>query len=331
MNRTRSAAALLLALTVPALAQDAPAGPGKSDGAAPPPAAGPAPAAKAPEGGAAPAKRERKVDPKAAQAIDRYRKMLASPLNAGVGKLTARGELKLDMLPEPIVVRPNWKAGKGGFTLDVEIPDAVKQAYGPEAVEMVRKQFGGLVTTMVEPLFSDAAHEAEAYDLAAKDEEGGVAVLMTPFDDAAAKQERQKLVFGADGILTRVVLTPKVDPEDPNAALMAGVDVDVTLVHEKHGDRWVTSGFTALLPMGEMKSTAKFWDGPGGLPLPKSIELTLPIAPEPFRVDLWDYVLDEKAVEATAKPKEPAAKPAEEKPAAPAEEPKKDPAPPAAK
>jgi hypothetical protein len=302
--RTAFAAAVALALSVPAAAQDAPSGPSKREGE---PAA---PAAKAPP---AAEKKERKADPKATAALERYRKLLHTPGSAGVKHLTARGELKLDMLPEPVVVRPRWKSGKDGFALDVEIPESVKQAYGPEAVAMIQRQFGGLVNQMVAPLFTEAADDADAYDLAAKEEGGAVAVTMTPFDDARAKQERQKLEFGADGLLSRVVLTPKVDPEDPNAALMAGVDIDVTLTHEKRGERYVTSGFTALLPMGEMKSSATFWDGPGGLPLPKTISLTLPISPEPFRVDLWDYVLDGKAVEATAKPKEPEIRLVEEK------------------
>lgn len=266
-----------------------PAGP--SDGAAP---------AK-PEGEAAAApKRERKVDARAADALRRYAKLLLLPSSGGAKSLAAQGEMRLEMIPEPIALSPKWTEADG-FSLGVAIPDSVKQAYGPEVVEAIRKQFESLVTMMVEPLFADPSKQAEAYDLTAKDEADGVSVVFLPFDDSKARAERQRWVFGADGLLTRVVLTPKVDPKDPSAAMMAGIDVEMSIEHEKRGERYVTKGFTASLPMGEMRSTAEFWDGPGGLPLPKWIDVTLPMSSEPFRAELWNYTLDGKPAEWTAR------------------------------
>ena len=114
-----------LALAVPASAQDAPpagpapAGPAKGDGAAPP--AGPS----SNEPSKEPAKKERKVDAKATEAIEKYRKMLHHPTAAGVKQVQARAEITLEMLPEPLVVRPHWRdLGEKGteFRLDVEVP-----------------------------------------------------------------------------------------------------------------------------------------------------------------------------------------------------------------
>jgi len=154
-----------------------------------------------------------------------------------------------------------------------------------------------------------------------------VAVVLTPFDDEKARHERQKLVFGPDGLLRTTTTTLKLAADDPAAAMLAGVDIEMTVEHEKRGDRYVTKGFAALIPTGEIRaSIGGFWDGPGGLPLPKSIELAIPLSEEPIRVDLHDYVIDDKPVEGTAKPKP--AEPKAGEPATPAPAvPKKDAAP----
>jgi hypothetical protein len=300
----------VLALALPAAlasAQDAPGG-------APPPAP-PGEAAKPAEkaGEAATAKKERKVDPKATAAIERYGKLLLHPGSMGAKELSAQGEVEVPDLPDPVIVKPKWTA-KDGFALDIEVSEGLRQQFGEDAVEMIRKQFEGLVKMMVGPLFEEPGRESVHYDLAAKDEEGGVAVTMIPFDAEKAEAEKQTLHFGADGLLRKAVVSPKLDPEDPNSAMMAGVEIEVTVEHERRGEKWISKGFTALLPMGEMKSSATWYEGPGGLPLAKDVELTMPMLPEPVHARLYDYVIDGKKVAGTEKPKAeaPAAPPAKE-------------------
>ena len=287
---------VLVALAaLPAFAQDQPAGPGANGpGSEKGTPAQPAPDAKAP------AANERQVDSKAMEVLELYGKKIDSPKRHGVKDLACRIELPMAQLGgDVLILKPHWKES-GEYECDIELPESLLAMIPPEQVDMMKKMLAGQFSQVTRRLLDEPIPQVEEYDVTLLEEAGKPVVVLTAFG-AKAEAEKQKLYFGVDGLLTRMVATPKIDPNDPQAAMMAGVDVEISVEHEKRGDLFVVSSSTVTTPMGEMAmKTSYFAGGDKDTPLPKSIEIVSPMAQEPMTLTFSDYVIDGKKVDATS-------------------------------
>ena len=233
----------------------------------------------------------------------------------GFKSLTAKGEVETAMFPDPILFRTAWAADKP-LDIDVEVPAALLDAFPPEMHESIRGLAKQQVLMVVRPLFGGAAEGLDAYDIAWKPADGGGGkVSMKPFRDDAA-MDSMSWEIGKDGLATKWVFAPHVDPSNPMAAQMAGMEYEVEMKYEKRGERHVYSSLTLRDPMsGDTPIQPTYYESPKGL-LPKSLEIRGANGTQTVR--FYDYVADGgTAVEGTAKPA-PEKKPAEPKPSAPA-------------
>jgi hypothetical protein len=289
-----------------ALAQDAP-GPGQGEPA-------PGPGATEEKKPAEPAKKERKVDPKAQEVYDRYRKLAALPSSFGVKELTSRGEFApMQLGGETIVIRPTWKA-EGGLTFKFELPESIVAQIPPEMLPSVEQQITGQFRQFVDPFFDDPTARIADYNLEAGEEGGKTVVTLTPFAPKATN-DKVKVTIGADGLPESYLIAPKGNESNP---MTGGQDILVNVKHAKRGEKFVVSDFDITLPFGVVELKADYAEGPAGLPLVKSIRIATPMSPEPDTMYFYDYVVDGKAVEGTAKPKAEEKKPEEKKPETPA-------------
>lgn len=297
-----TSAVFAAALTASAVAQDSPAGPGANDAPAPPAPGAPA----APDKPADPAvKKERKVDPKAQAAFDRYMKLVATPASSGAKSASCKSEIDIGM--GTVTIESKWSE-KDGHKAKYHLPEELLAQVPPEMQSMIEKQLDGQLGNLIEPFFGGLGSEIAQYDLAAKEGDGKVVVTMTAFAEKA-QAESQKITFNAEGFVTRIVSTPKVDMNDPQAAAMAGTEIEVDVKHAKKGEKHVVSGYDVTLPFGVISVTASYFDGTADIPLVKSLEIVNPMSPAPQSLTFCDWVIDGKAVDGTAKKK------AEEKPA----------------
>jgi hypothetical protein len=294
-----------------ARAQDQPAGPAKSDGAAP---AAPA-EKKTDEAKPAPAKKERKVDPKAVEALESFAKRMHSPRSMGLKSLSARGEVETQMFPDPIVFRTTWAADRP-LDIDVEVPAALLEAFPPEMHDSIRGLAKQQVLMVVRPLFGGAAEGLDAYDIAWKPADGGGGkASMKPFAEDAP-MDSMSWEIGKDGLATRWVFAPHVDPSNPMAAQMAGMEYEVEMKYEARGERHVFSSLTLRDPMsGDTPIQPSYYEVAKGF-LPKALEIRGANGSQTVR--FFDYVADGATpVEGTARPAAPEKKPADPKPSTP--------------
>lgn len=305
MKLVRTFVLVAAASAAPALAQDSPAGPGSADPPAGPAApVDPTDPAKTPEAPkpAEPAKKERTADPKAVEACERYSGLLWVLQRTGAKEFTCRGELPIAQFGgEAIQVRPHWNA-KSGLEVEYELPEALAAMVPPERLDAAKAQIKGQLKPLVQPYLDDFMADLPKYSLACKEGDGGTVVTMTAFA-SDTPDERKVVHFGKDGLIQRLVVTPRIDPNDPSAAMMAGMDLEIAVQHEKRGEKHVLTGYTLTLPMGEIKIAGSYYDGPAGTPIPKAIEISNPMTPEPQVLTFYDWTIDGKAVEGTAKPK----------------------------
>lgn len=314
-----------LSLVVPAFAQD---GDPKKPPAAPTPVA-PAPAPK-PDGGdaakpaaAAPAgKKERKTTPEAEAAIKRYADLLSFP-PPDAKSFHFLAEFEMAMFGGAVKLDYRWEKDKTP-TVKVDLPEALLAQIPEQAHEQMKKQMGEQIGGQLTERFDT---KLAKYNLSHKAEGGGLVVEITPNDDKC-EYETGKLVFDANGLLTKQTVTPHVDPSNPQAAMMAGVEIETTFTHVKKGDHWTIESMTATSPMGDTAMKFAYYEVAGISPLPKSIEISNPMMPEPITVAYHDWEVDGKAVAGTEAKKADAAKPADkpaDKPAAKPDAPAKDP------
>lgn len=309
LARRLALAALVLA-AAPAFAQDAPAGPGKSDETPPAPTPA-APEAKKEE----PKKVERRVDERAMKLFTTYGEKSWTPGTSGAKSASCRAEMPLAMLGgEAVTILPSWKKADG-FVCDVELPESITAMVPPEQIGMVKKMLGGQLGQFVQNFIEGPSGAMQEFHLDYKEENGKPIVVATPFSEKA-DAEKQKFYFGDDGILTRVVITPKIDPNDPQAAMMAGVDIEMTMTHEKRGDRQLLTKSVVTTPMGEVNLVSSFYDG--DQPLLRELRIESAMSPEPQVLTVSDWVIDGNPVKGTEKRAEKAPEPKPATPPAPA-------------
>jgi len=324
--KSANTALALVVLCVPALAMD-----GDPVKPAPAPAPAPAPggdgkAAPAPAAPAAPAaKKERKVDEAATKALERFVGMVHLPQNAGIKSIAGKGDVEQGGVT--IGLNPTWSEEKG-FDIEVTLPDAIKEQLAAQGMEdsqvtgMVKQQMG---FSGVNSLFEAPGKNWSHFDVAFKQDGDDQVVDLTPFDDKADAESR-KYVFGKDGLLKLSSMSPKVDPDNPMSAQMAGMTFDSTIKFEKKGERYLTSSRTLSIMGMEIETSFTYYDGPGGTFLPKEVTTSSPQGEQV--IHFHDYTVDGKLVESTkAEAPKPAEKPAEKPAAKPADKPAGDPAP----
>jgi hypothetical protein len=289
MNARLTMTIVLLAATA-AAAQDkppAPVGPegGGGTGKAPPPEA----------------KKERKATPEAEAALTKYASLLHFPS-------TRLKAVEMDSHCE--VVQLGGEVGckfrlqpTGEVALELKLPEAASQQLPPEQIEMIKTQATSLIGGMFKPFLSPIDAAMKQYDLASTAKDGKTVVEMTRFADGAA-WEKATLTFGADGLLEKQVGTPVVDKNDPMSAMNEGVEIEVTLTHKKRGELYTIETGKLVQPMGESTVKFDYYEFKDRGPLPKQLEVTTLMLPEPLVISLHDYVVDGKPVAETARPKE---------------------------
>jgi hypothetical protein len=215
----------------------------------------------------------------------------------------------------------------GDVSLDMKLPDAMKSQKGGGNGDVMKHMVESIVGTLIKPFLVPADLVASQYDIAARDDKGRTVVDLTRFSDKAA-WESATLYFSKDGLLEKQVGTPNVDPNDMMAAASAGVEIEITFDYKKRGDQYTIEGGRMTDGMGESTVKISYYDLEGQAPLPMELEMTTPMVTEPVVIALHDYVLNGKAIVATARkpetktePKPVAKEPA--KPAPPASDPPK--------
>jgi hypothetical protein len=313
VKSVRTALALVV-LCTPALALD-----GDPPKPAPAPAPAPGdgkPAAKAPPAPAA--KKERKVDADAEAALKKYVSLVHYPVAAGIKEMSAVGEIEANGMR--LGVNPSWSADKG-FDMELVPPDAVKEkmaAMGKSAEEAMKGQKRQLNLFLgISSAFEAPGRDWSHFDVSFKKQGDDSVVELTAFDDQADAESRS-YTFGKDGLLKSSSFAPKMDPDDPQAAMMAGMSLDMTWEFEKKGEKSLLSTRTLSIMGQELPVKFAYWDGPGGSYLPKTLTLSTPQGEQVFR--FHDYTVDGKFVESTKaeapKPEAPKEKKADgEKPA----------------
>lgn len=309
MKSLPAAAALVLLSAPLAFAAD-----GEDPAKKPAPDTPPAPAAPGAEA-KAPVKKERKVDPAAAKALERYISLLHLPVNAGLKSVAGKGGL--EQMGMTIGLDPSWTAEKG-FDLTMTFPPQIVEqieAQGMSAEDAVKGQKSQMILfTGLPSAFEAPGKDWSHYDVSFKQTGDDQSVELTPFDDEASA-ESKTYVFGKDGLLKSTSVAPK-------EAQIPGMTFDSEWTFEKRGERNVVSGRTLSVMGTEIGTKFTYFDGPNGSYLLKDATLTTPQGEEV--ISFHDYVVDGKLAEstATAAPKA-AEKPNTETPApAPAPEPK---------
>jgi hypothetical protein len=267
------------------------------------------------------AKKERKAAPEAEATIRRYASLVAFP-SAKYKCVEMNSHCDVQMMGGEVGCKFTIKDG-GNVTMDIKLPDAVREQYGEAQLANFKNGAKSLIQNVFKPFIVPADAMAKQYDLAARVENGKPVVELTRFADDAT-WDKLTLWFNADGLLERQKGTPNPDPNDPMAAMSAGDEIETTIAYAKHGDVWTIEGAKITQAIGESTVKLAYYDIAGQSPLPKELTFATPMTPEPVVVGLTDYVLDGKPVPETARKEEkkpdpaPAKKPDPGKPADPA-------------
>ncbi len=308
MKRSATVLTLVL-LAAPAFAQDDPAKKPNE-----PPAPAPAPGGDAKKPDAPPAKKERKTSAEADAAMKKYESLLSfRPSEIKSGRVRMEGEIP--QLGGAIKIDCRWEKGKDA-TYDVELPEALLQQIPPAMQDMLKKKMG---SQMAGKLFEGMSAHFVHYDVAGKTTDGKFSIELTPYDEQV-EFDKAVLTFDGAGLLEKQVVTPHVDPSNPQAAMMAGMEIESAFKHAKRGDRFVVESMTSSTPMGDQTVAYTYFDVKDQPALVKSLEISSPMMPEPMVMSFHDWEIDGKTVAGTEK-KDDAAKPAEKKDAKPAEKP----------
>lgn len=296
MKSVRTSLAVLT-LCVPAFAAD-------GDPAKP---AAPAPAA--PGEAKVEAAKSRSATPESEAAFHKYAKLVAFPPN-GVKAYSYSMDALVPQFGEAIQITFHCEEGKETRT-EVKLPAMLEEQLAqlpPEMQEQVKKQFS---SQMGGQSLEKADAKIGEYNLSHKSEGGKTIVTATLFDDKA-QFESATYTFNGDGLLEKQVFTMHVDPNNPQAAMMAGVEMEMNFTYAKKGDLWGFDTINTVTPMGDVALKFTWFDLKDAIPLPKSMEMTSPMMPEPISIVFHDFKIDGKAVAGTEKKAE--APKTEEKP-----------------
>lgn len=276
-------ALVVLTLCVPAFAQDGePAKP-----------AAPAPAAPTETKPAAAKTRTATAESEAA--FHKYAKLVAFPPN-GVKSYAYTMDAMIPQLGEAIEISYEFEESKEP-KVDVKLPAALTQQIPPEMLDTVKKQ----VSSQMRGQSLDRADaKIGDYNLSHKSEGGKTIVTATLFEPKA-QFETATYTFNTDGLLEKQVFTMNVDPSDMQAAAMAGAEIEMTFTYAKKGDLWGFDTINTATPMGDMAMKFSWFDLKDTVPLPKTMEMSSPMMPEPMAITFHDFKIDGKAVAGTEK------------------------------
>jgi hypothetical protein len=314
-------ALLVAALAVPAFAQD-------GDPTKQPPAPVPVPAGgdAAKPAPAAAAKKERKTTPEAEAAIKRYADLIPFPPKDAKSYHFA-ADFEMAMFGGAVKLDYRWEKDKAPV-FKVELPEALLAQVPPEAQDKLKAQMAEQMGGQMSERF-DAKYAK--YHLSHKAEGDGVVVDITAIEGEKCEFETGKMTFDSRGLLTKQTVKPHLDPNNPAAQMMGDMELEMAFKYAKKGDQWAVESMTQSGPMGETGMKFSYFE-PEGLPaLPKSIEITSPMMPEPINVAYHDWELNGKAVPGTELKKAEAAKPADKPADKPVDKPADAPTPPAPK
>ncbi len=226
-------------------------------------------------------------------AFHKYASLVAFPPH-GVKAYSYTMDALIPQLGEAIQISYEFEDGKEPKT-DVKLPPSLEQQIPPEMHDQVKKQFS---SQMGGQSLEKADAKIGEYNLAHKSEGGKTIVTATLFDDKA-QFENATYTFNGDGLLEKQVFTMHVDPSKPEAAMMAGVEMEITFTYVKKGDRWGFDTINTVTPMGDISVKFAWFDLADTIPLPKSMEISMPMLPEPMTITFHDFKVDGKAIAGT--------------------------------
>ncbi len=308
MKTLRTITLLALFAAAPALAQD-------GSGPAPAPGDKPADAPSAPKDAAAEGAKatECRVDPAARGAIEEHARKVHFPF-AAMKPMRAKASADVASFGGKYVFSLDW-SDKGEMAVDVEIPEAMREAYPEEQLGMVKAQSRQFLEISAGPLLKPMTRYFGDFHVEHA-EIGGKKVVQLTAATEKANAEKIVLEFNDQGLVSRQVITPRIDPDSPNAAFLAGADIVVEYTYSKRGDRYTIDALGLTIPMGQVDSKLEYYELPDGSFVPKAATVNTAFLAEELTVDFHDYVIDGKPVPETKQKSE---KPSTEgeKPAAP--------------
>lgn len=251
----------------------------------------------------------RTATPESEAAFHNYAKLVAFPPH-GVKAYSYSMDALIPQFGESIQINFWFEEGKEPKT-EVKLPKMIEDQLAqlpPEMQEQVKKQFS---SQMGGQSLERADAKIGEYNLTHKSEGGKTIVTATLFDDKA-QFESATYTFNSDGLLEKQVFTMHVDPSNPQAAMMAGVEMEMTFTYAKKGDYWGFDTINTVTPMGDVGLKFTWFDLKDTIPLPKSMEMNSPMMPEPLAINFHDFKIDGKAIAGTEKKAE--APKTEEKP-----------------
>ena len=262
------------------------------DGATPPKPAPTAPVA-TPD-----AKKERKTTPEAEAAIKKYAGLLHFP-TPNYKTVSMNSHSEIAMLGGEVGCKFAVKED-GDVALDITLPEAVEKQYGAGQLEGIKNSVASQVGGLFKPFLVPADVMTKQYDLVSRVENGKTVIEITRFADKAT-WDKATLFFNADGLLEKQVGTPNLDPGDPMARMNAGAEIEMTVEYKKRGELYTIEAGKITQPIGDSTVKFTYFEIDGQSPLPKELEITMPLMPDALVVSLYDYLLDGKAVPETAR------------------------------
>ena len=242
------------------------------------------------------AKDERKVDAAAVASLKKWGEAMHLPAHMraeGISSYATASNAGLFGGGE-LTVKTTWKRD-GDLDLEVTLPAEMVENVPEQQLSMLKGLFITWAREALAPVMISPSKYAADYHIAEKKQGDETAVELLPYSETAAA-ELQLLYFDEDGLLTRRVMIPRVDPNDPMQQMLVGAEIESTYGYEKIGKRSVLKRMSMLTPMGELGVTYTYYEVTGGTPLLKSFSMQTPFVPDPVVVSFHDYKVDGQPV-----------------------------------
>ncbi len=238
------------------------------------------------------AKEERKVDAAAVASLKKWGDAMHLPTHTRADEISSYATAANAGLfgGGELTVKTTWKRD-GDLGLDVTVPPEMVESVPEQQLSMLKGLFTTWAREALAPVLIAPAKYAADYHIAEKKQGDETAVELLPYSETAAA-ELQLLYFDEDGLLTRRVMIPRVDPNDPMQQMLVGAEIESTYGYERIGKRSVLKRMSMLTPMGELGVTYTYYEVTGGAPLLKSFSMQTPFVPDPVVVSFHDYKVD---------------------------------------
>lgn len=243
---------------------------------------------------------ERVVTPEALAALEKAQKLVKTP-TVGASTLEAVGRVKIPMFGGDVSVKPLWAAERG-FRVEVGLPESAAQpGMTPEIIRQMTGMAAKIFEITLGPVFQGPVDLAKPYHARHRERNGEFAVELLPFEKETA-WERVLVYLDPDGRVERSIGLPRLDTDDPNMAMIQGVEFEIEPTYtEVEEDTFLTR---VNIPMPELGGTLtaeiEYYEPVDGRRLPKLVTAATPFDMQPYEMHFQDYKIDGKLVAATA-------------------------------